>query len=373
METLRYKRASIRETPWGYQADIVRMGRRFRKTFGPECDTKALKAAKDYIDTIDLEAAAGARPLSAGEIEQARQAIALLPPSVSILDAVRDYLQRQGPAREERTIAEAAEEYIDSKIGLNLREASILSARAQVRRLEKAFPGINVSDLDGRDLDAWLTGLAQSPRTRNNTIRDINGFLNWCVARGYAAHNPATILEDARIDRTLPEIRPVKQVKTFLAKLATHHPDLVPFHVIGFFAGVRVDELLRMGADSFRDGAIHVTPAHAKTRTYRIIEMEPNLRAWLEAFPVPRSITLPPVKQLRAARAAAGISPWPQNLLRHSFASYHLASFRDAARTAHDLGHPNANLLYTTYRTLATQAEGAAYFAILPPNHLTDS
>lgn len=362
METLRYKRASIRITPWGHQADIVRGGRRFRKTF------PGLQGAKDYIDTIDLEFAAGARPLTPAEIEQARKAFAMLPPGTTLLEAVRDYLDRKGPAREDRTIAAAAEEYIDSKIALNLREASILSARAQVRRLEKAFPDHNVADLDGRALDAWLTSLGQSPRTRNNTIRDLNGFLNWCVARGYAAHNPAAILEEARIDKTLPEIRPVKTVENFLTILARDYPELVPFHVVGFFAGVRVDEMLRMGADAFRDGSIHVTPAHAKTRTYRIIEMAPNLRAWLQAFPVPASITLPPVKKLRAARKAAGILPWPQNLLRHSFATYHLAAHRDAARTAHDLGHPNANLLYTTYRTLATPAEGQAYFSILPPD-----
>jgi hypothetical protein len=34
---------------------------------------------------------------------------------------------------------------------------------------------------------------------------------------------------------------------------------------------------------------------------------------------------------LEATRVAAGIKRWPSNALRHSFASYHLAHFNDAA------------------------------------------
>ena len=39
------------------------------------------------------------------------------------------------------------------------------------------------------------------------------------------------------------------------------------------------------------------------------------------------------------AREAAGIVEWPDNALRYSFASYHLAHFKNAAATALDLGH----------------------------------
>jgi hypothetical protein len=39
------------------------------------------------------------------------------------------------------------------------------------------------------------------------------------------------------------------------------------------------------------------------------------------------------------AHAAAGITEWPENALRHSFASYHLAHFMNAAETAPQLGH----------------------------------
>jgi hypothetical protein len=50
-------------------------------------------------------------------------------------------------------------------------------------------------------------------------------------------------------------------------------------------------------------------------------------------------------KRLEADRAEAGLSKWPSNALRHSFGSYHLEHFENAARTAVGMGHRNQDLL----------------------------
>lgn len=55
-----------------------------------------------------------------------------------------------------------------------------------------------------------------------------------------------------------------------------------------------------------------------------------------------------------------------RNVLRHSFASYHVAAYRDAARTALLLTHRNPTILYSHYKGRATQADALAYFAIVP-------
>jgi hypothetical protein len=52
--------------------------------------------------------------------------------------------------------------------------------------------------------------------------------------------------------------------------------------------------------------------------------------------------------------------------LRHSFASYHLAYHRDAARTALELGHKSTTLLFTNYRELVTKSDAIRYWAIKP-------
>jgi hypothetical protein len=52
--------------------------------------------------------------------------------------------------------------------------------------------------------------------------------------------------------------------------------------------------------------------------------------------------------------------------LRHSFASYHLAHFRNANGLALELGHTDANLLFKHYRELVEPSEAAKFWAIAP-------
>jgi integrase len=58
---------------------------------------------------------------------------------------------------------------------------------------------------------------------------------------------------------------------------------------------------------------------------------------------------------------------WPSNGLRHSFASYRLAATNNAALTAAELGHINAQLLYSAYRELVRPEEAQRYWLISPP------
>jgi hypothetical protein len=46
-----------------------------------------------------------------------------------------------------------------------------------------------------------------------------------------------------------------------------------------------------------------------------------------------------PTGNIPETMTAAGIGHWPRNALRHSFASYHIAHFRDAAALALKMGH----------------------------------
>jgi len=62
----------------------------------------------------------------------------------------------------------------------------------------------------------------------------------------------------------------------------------------------------------------------------------------------------------------AGLSRWPQNGLRHSFASYRLAACYDAPRVAGELGHTSPQMLYGTYRELVLPEEAQRYWKLVP-------
>jgi len=63
---------------------------------------------------------------------------------------------------------------------------------------------------------------------------------------------------------------------------------------------------------------------------------------------------------------AAGIEQWPQDVLRHSFASAHYAFHRNPAQTALLLGHRDQDMLLTHYRDPMKPTVAARYWMILP-------
>jgi integrase len=76
---------------------------------------------------------------------------------------------------------------------------------------------------------------------------------------------------------------------------------------------------------------------------------------------------------LEATRAAAGIKRWPSNALRHSFASYHLAHFKDAAALALELGHTDAGLVFQHYREIVKPKEAEKYWNLVPTGAASSS
>src|SRR4030095_14642278 len=100
----------------------------------------------------------------------------------------------------------------------------------------------------------------------------------------------------------------------------------------------------------------------------RLIEIQPNLVRWLQPY---SGMTGPVVpvnsrKKLALVRKAADLARWPQNGLRHSFASYRLSAIHDAPRVASELGHTSPQMLYSTYRELVLPEEAERYWTIAP-------
>jgi hypothetical protein len=71
-------------------------------------------------------------------------------------------------------------------------------------------------------------------------------------------------------------------------------------------------------------------------------------------------------QQFDQARIAAGILDWPDNALRHSFASYHMAHFKNAASTALELGHRDSRVTFAHYRELVKPKDAERYWDIKP-------
>jgi integrase len=158
-----------------------------------------------------------------------------------------------------------------------------------------------------------------------------------------------------------------------LLKVASE--ETIPYWTIGAFAGLRASEIERLDwAEVNLDQRwIKVRARHAKTASRRLVDIQPNLQKWLLPYRGRTGNVAPEnlrVKLLedrkRAADAGTLTRKWPPNALRHSFASYYLARFDNAAKLALQLGHVGQDIIFRHYREVVTRAEANRYWKIAP-------
>jgi integrase len=188
--------------------------------------------------------------------------------------------------------------------------------------------------------------------------------------------NPVTDIETMEVVDEEPGLLTPEEVTRLLNAAGL---ELQPLVAIGAFAGVRSAERLRLKWSDvdLNRGFINIPAKKAKSAKRRLIKMEANLIAWLTSFTGKAGLiwewdgntvarTNAFYYAMTELKEAAGVK-MPQNTLRHSFASHHLAKYCDAPRLALDLGHPDADLIFNTYRELVYPDQAERYFAILPP------
>ena len=218
-----------------------------------------------------------------------------------------------------------------------------------------------------RSLTRTGTGKLVAPTTRNNFRRVLIVAFNFASERGYCAINPADSSAKAKeIEKAVGILTPAETARL----LESCDVALLPFVAIGAFAGLRRAELERLDWSEIdlQNGLIQVTAKKAKSARRRFVKIRENLAAWLQPLAKTQGqvVTEDYRELLDAARTAAKITDWPSNALRHSFASYHLAKFQDAAALALEMGHTNSNLVFQHYREVVKPKDAERYWNIKP-------
>ena len=230
---------------------------------------------------------------------------------------------------------------------------------------QRAIAGITVEELDN-----WLRALPGSPKTRTNFRAVVGVLFSYATHRRMLDFNPVLHTAKPTLPDNPPEIFTVAELLTLLEAAQRTAPDVLPMLAIGAFAGVRDAEIKRLVWDeaNLARGYIEIKGPKAKSARRRIIPMQPNLAAWLRPYSEMKGSVVPEGyrSKLDRVRQAAGISRWPNNGLRHSYASYRLAAISDAPRVASELGHTSPTMLYSTYRELVLPEEAERYWRIAP-------
>jgi integrase len=287
----------------------------------------------------------------------------------TITDAVDHYVAHLKASEKSCTAQQLVRELLAAKRADGVGERHLRDIRVRLSKFAEKFDGQMVAAITSKEIDDWLRPLPFSPLTRNHYRALVVLAFNFAVRRGYATVNPAAGAAKAKVVREAPGILTVNQTARLL-EAAT--PDVLPYLAIGAFAGLRRAELERLDWSEidFDSNLIEVKADKSKTAQRRFVTLQPNLCEWLLPLRKHQSNVTPPRFEFRRsfnqARHDAGITDWPENALRHSFASYHLAHFKNAADTALQLGHHDSRVTFAHYSELVRPKEAARYWNIQP-------
>ena len=132
---------------------------------------------------------------------------------------------------------------------------------------------------------------------------------------------------------------------------------------------------MEWGEIDLQRGLINVSASKSKTAKRRLIQIAPNLADWLRPY-AGRSGKIFAYShrwyQLNVdlLRKAIGLAEWPNNGLRHSFATYYLARHRDAPKLALEMGHTTPRMIFDNYREVVTPDEANRYWSVRPPTRM---
>ncbi len=283
----------------------------------------------------------------------------------SVTEAVRHYHQTAENLTTPITLAKAWQQFYAIKQDhQGVRPSTLKALRHQIKSFTDAHPALVVGEITAEHLSQWIAAHNWSPVSRNAFLTCARTFFGWCQSKRYTARLPTDGIPRAITPERVVEILAVDQASALMRAAERVDRRLAPYIAAGLFAGVRPTEQTRLrpvDIDLAR-GVINLTGQHTKTRRSRLVHLTDNAKTWLAL-----DCDWPPVnlrRRILAVREAADLTAWPQDVLRHSFASYYLASY-GLASCAMESGN-SEEVLLKHYRHPVTRSEAAKFFGIMP-------
>ena len=274
-----------------------------------------------------------------------------------LTEAVADYLAAKERERDQRAITACQVVYIGREL----------------RSLLKAFPGCVISDLTAQRLRPYCERNTPSLKTVNNRRGILSTFFKFAFQHDWVASNPIEKVPSFRLARRRSSAATltVAQARELMAFVETHEGGaLVPFFALCLFAGirpcVRAGEISKLRAEHIRldEGVIVIPPEVSKVHEKRVVTIQPNLAAWLRAYPIENSPIVPKNLQHTRARVAKKLA-LSADVMRHTFISMFIAKYRSLGEAALQAGNSEA-VIRKHYLDIKSGAEATEFFNILP-------
>ncbi len=334
-----------------------------RRKFRDRADAEAFVALKSVeLLNTDTRLSEVLTTLSPAQVKEAESAFRRLQGRHS-LDAVIDFFLRTHHDPDKPVpINDAMAQFFQAKEREGLQTRSLRQLRSTLGRFidhlqtsDPAGQSINVHDVSTRDVKSFLESLRDrvgtrvaSRKTWNNVRLDLSSFFSWASQkeRKFCAENPVTPIPHFKKkmveqQRAEVEVLPPTDVAKLFNFLKTFKGgQYCRYYSLLFFAGLRPEsEAVRLAEHPKRATLIDTTsgvielPAEIcpKSSGKRTVTIQPNLRAWLDAYPG----EILPEKNVRRdltnIRRKFGLS---QDIARHSWFTYSIGRDGSVERAA---------------------------------------
>ncbi len=354
-------------------------GKRIRKNFPTRAE------ARSEIDGLEIDSAqaeTGLRRvvtrLNEAQVLAAEAAFLRLGDAQHTLSFCVDYTltNYRAPALE-KALAVAVTDYLAAKKreaerGI-ISEVQVGSIKKELTLLSAHFPKATVAPLTTAQLTGFCERGDPSLKTFNNRRGILSTFFKYAFQQDWIAANPIEKMPYHRIAhrRGSAKTLSIDECRELMAFVEKHEGGrLVPFFALCLFAGIRPcvrgGEILKLKAADVRldTGVIHIEPEVSKVRMKRRVTIQPNLAAWLRAYPLEQFPIVPAnLQKLRAAVAKK--FDLSKDVMRHTFISMFVAKFRSMGEAALQAGN-SESIIRKHYLDLKTTEEADAFFGIVP-------
>lgn len=285
--------------------------------------------------------------------------------------------------RECRTVSfgEAFAYFLRAKA--HLRERTLRDYRQIFLRVRHFFPEIasrKLSGFDAAECRRIIDAAFRTPRQRGKAKAVLHAFFAYGLRHGWLRENPVDAMDFPVVaEHEIVPLRPDEAEALLRAAGTLGSGECVPAVALMMFAGIRPREVERLEWTDidWEEKVVSIAPRHSKTGGCRHVSILPRLEKILReragaaegkfrgnaGGPCP---ICPPNwarKWVRVRAAAGWISPekpWRQDVLRHTFASYHLKFFRNLPLLQCEMGHSSPKLLQTRYLSMRGVTRAAA-------------
>ncbi|MEZ5303065.1 MAG: tyrosine-type recombinase/integrase [Verrucomicrobiales bacterium] len=283
----------------------------------------------------------------------------------TVSEAVEFFLSAQQQKARSCEFCRAFAEFMEAKS--DRRERTKADYRHVANHVGKHLKGEMLIDLNPRRVDDVLKKTCRTPYGRRRFMAVLKAFFNWAIRREYLEKNPVIKLDPVELSPTRKPILSNDEVRRLLANC---RDDMRAYYLLGLFCGIRPKELqsLEWCHVDFEQKHIYIPGSISKTWDHRYVYMSNNLVKWLDkevaqnrhGSIIPHNF----FEKHRECYEAAGIA-WKQDVMRHTFASNHLAHHNDLDLLLRQMGHRSSpQTLWRHYHHARTLAEAEEFWEI---------